>query len=186
MPKVGATETAWGVAISATREGVGTRVTQIGMPNMLHLTAAGDGGGAAWADVFAWRIPIDDESHIAFNVWLHPPGSQSQAARKLPSDAPLAGMTLQEIGAAFRRGELTHADIKGHPAEVFIQDDIIQVGQGAIADRVHERLGRSDVGVVMIRRLWLRELEALETGAPRKGWRWSPELAVAVGNSLAA
>jgi hypothetical protein len=40
-----------------------------------------------------------------------------------------------------------------------------QGGQGPIADRTSERLGRSDQGIIYLRKLWARELRALaETG----------------------
>jgi 5,5'-dehydrodivanillate O-demethylase len=72
-------------------------------------------------------------------------------------------------------------DLKDHPAIVGIQDDVAQLGQGAIADRVNERLGRSDVGVALLRNIWLRELKALAEDKPVKDWRWTTELAVTVG-----
>ena len=45
-----------------------------------------------------------------------------------------------------------------------------QVGQGRLANRQQERLGRSDVGVILLRRLWQRELRALAEGQPLKQW----------------
>ena len=53
---------------------------------------------------------------------------------------------------------------------VRLQDDIAQIGQGRFADRSAERLGRADVGVVLTRRLWRRELAALLAGEPLKHW----------------
>ena len=54
---------------------------------------------------------------------------------------------------------------------VRLQDDVAQVGQGLIAERDGERLGRADVGVIAIRRLWARELAAFREGRPLKQWR---------------
>ena len=54
---------------------------------------------------------------------------------------------------------------------VRLQDDVAQVGQGLIADREGERLGRADVGVIAIRRLWARELNAFIEGRPLKNWK---------------
>jgi 5,5'-dehydrodivanillate O-demethylase len=53
---------------------------------------------------------------------------------------------------------------------VAIQDAVTQGGQGVIADREHEHLGRNDVGVILYRNLWLRELQALAEGRPLKVW----------------
>ena len=38
-------------------------------------------------------------------------------------------------------------------------------------DREGERLGRGDVGVIAIRRLWTRELAAFIEGRPLKNWK---------------
>ena len=68
-------------------------------------------------------------------------------------------------------GELVMADVDRTRVDlVRLQDDIAQIGQGRLADRSAERLGRADVGVVLTRRLWRRELAALLNGEPLKHW----------------
>jgi hypothetical protein len=52
---------------------------------------------------------------------------------------------------------------------------IAQMGQGAIADRENDHLGKSDVGVILIRKLWREELQALADGKPLRQWRRPPE-----------
>ena len=52
----------------------------------------------------------------------------------------------------------------------------MQVGQGPIADRETEHLGRIDSGVTLFRRLWQRELRALAEGRPTKRWTCSAGL----------
>jgi 5,5'-dehydrodivanillate O-demethylase len=42
--------------------------------------------------------------------------------------------------------------------------------QGAIADRQHEHLGHMDAGVILLRKLWERELAALAAGRQLKEW----------------
>jgi hypothetical protein len=74
-------------------------------------------------------------------------------------------------------GEVQLSDVD--PARVDLvrlQDDIAQIGQGRIADRERERLGRGDVGVIAIRKLWHRELTALERAAPRTAWRRTTDI----------
>jgi 5,5'-dehydrodivanillate O-demethylase len=51
-------------------------------------------------------------------------------------------------------------------------------GQGIIADRTRERLGRSDAVVILFRKLWARELRALAEGHPLKQWQRPAALAV--------
>ena len=50
------------------------------------------------------------------------------------------------------------------------QDYVAAVGQGAIVDRTKERLVSSDLGVVLVRRLFLREMALRRSGKPTKNW----------------
>ncbi|HWP28872.1 MAG TPA: ring-hydroxylating oxygenase subunit alpha, partial [Chloroflexota bacterium] len=56
-----------------------------------------------------------------------------------------------------------------------------QVGQGVIADRTRERLGRSDVQLILLRKIWRRELRALAEGRPLKQWRHTARLMATSG-----
>jgi 5,5'-dehydrodivanillate O-demethylase oxygenase subunit len=60
---------------------------------------------------------------------------------------------------------------------VWIQDYATQVGQGPVELRKQEWLGRSDRALILIRKLWERELQALESGTPLKQWVRSERLA---------
>lgn len=51
------------------------------------------------------------------------------------------------------------------------QDYIAIRGQGRVADRLKEFPGKSDMGVVFLRRLFWRELAAQRAGRPIKAWR---------------
>jgi len=55
---------------------------------------------------------------------------------------------------------------KRTPNLVRIQDGVTIAGQGAIADRSKDRLGASDAGVILLRKIWRRELRSLATGKP--------------------
>jgi 5,5'-dehydrodivanillate O-demethylase len=61
-----------------------------------------------------------------------------------------------------------------HPDLAMVQDIAVQAGQGRIADRDRERLGRSDAGIVLWRKLLTRELRAITEGRPAKKWRTAP------------
>jgi 5,5'-dehydrodivanillate O-demethylase len=62
-------------------------------------------------------------------------------------------------------------------SHVINQDIIAWVGQGIIADRSHEHLGASDLGIVMIRKRFLEALAALGRGAEPKGIIRNPNVA---------
>jgi len=51
-----------------------------------------------------------------------------------------------------------------------MQDAVAQVGQARIVDRRRDHLGRSDVGVILFRKLWSQELNALAEGLPLHQW----------------
>jgi 5,5'-dehydrodivanillate O-demethylase oxygenase subunit len=53
---------------------------------------------------------------------------------------------------------------------VKLQDTVSQLGQGAIVDCSTEHFGHSDVRVILVRKVWERELSALAEGRPLKQW----------------
>ncbi len=54
-------------------------------------------------------------------------------------------------------------------SHVMNQDFVAWAGQGGVADRTQEHLATSDRGVMMMRRRFLAELDAVEAGAEPKG-----------------
>ena len=62
-----------------------------------------------------------------------------------------------------------------------IEDYVTQVGQGTIKDRPREHLAGTDARLVLLRRLWLREINALVEGQPLTDWTDSRRAAGAAG-----
>ena len=59
-----------------------------------------------------------------------------------------------------------------HPLLFNIQDNVVLLAQGAVYDdRETERLGQSDAAVILLRKLYERELKALIDGKPVKDWK---------------
>jgi 5,5'-dehydrodivanillate O-demethylase len=70
-------------------------------------------------------------------------------------------------------GELTLEDLPDELSaytSFAIEDYVTQVGQGAVAGRGRERLVSSDARLILLRRLWLREVSALVEGRPLTRW----------------
>jgi len=65
-----------------------------------------------------------------------------------------------------------------------LQDTVICVGQGAIADRSLDRLGTSDAAVILLRKIWRRELRLLAEGRPLTQFTF-PQFAEASGEVVA-
>ena len=114
-------------------------------------------------------FPNDDETSTRFIIY------------SIPSSGPESDRRLMKYFEDF--GDYNPAD---HHNELFnekkvphdqllqltsAQDYVAAVGQGAVVDRTQERLGRSDMGIAFLRRIFLREIEAIRNGKPTKEWR---------------
>jgi 5,5'-dehydrodivanillate O-demethylase oxygenase subunit len=179
IPEVSTEETPYGARETVTTEERG----QIGwvhriFPNARCFAITLPHG--VWVEFILWLVPIDDSSHKGFGcVMAHREGGRNDMFIKHmrawegeggePDDAP-------EIAARILRGEAaledlpTDADMRARRKLLNVQDAVVQMGQGTIRDRVHERLGRSDIGVILLRKIWDRELRALVEGRPLKEW----------------
>jgi 5,5'-dehydrodivanillate O-demethylase len=173
VPQASGEETSYGVVCRAARPDGGVRLTHHLMPNMLHIKGSpDDDAGAPWNDALAWRVPIDDEIHVSFNVNLqHVTGEAARryeermAAREGAPPPP-----VNELAAQIMAGEMHVDDVGQPPYIVGVQDTVAQVGQGAIPDRGIERLGRSDAVIMLVRQIWMRELRAFAEGRPLTEW----------------
>jgi 5,5'-dehydrodivanillate O-demethylase len=168
-----AVESPWGIAYTATRPNGEQRVNQFGMPNIFHMNALPTDREIGWQESLFWWVPIDDERHVQFSLHRLPIRDEL-AERYLARRAERRArecLAHEELAERILAGELRLADVDTTRVDlVRLQDDIAQVGQGRIADRGRERLGRGDAGLIMIRKLWLRELRALAEGRPLTVW----------------
>ena len=169
------TESGISVATIKAHEGGGLRVNQYLMPNIqvIKLPPLRD-AEQDWRDFISWRVPVDDEHYLSCNVnLLH---IKDEDARRAAADAwavarQQARASIAELGQAVLAGTVRIADVQDQIANVVnLQDEVALCGQGVIPDRLRERLGRSDVGVILLRKIWRRELEALATDQPLKPW----------------
>jgi 5,5'-dehydrodivanillate O-demethylase oxygenase subunit len=185
IPKITAEETDYGVAMYGTRANGIARVNHYLMPNVLYIKGSPDEAAEMWRDAFAWRVPIDDVSHASFNIsMLHITGAAVERYReqRRQRQAALAALPgAREMADRVLAGKLSIHDIEDRPDIVNIQDHVAQEGQGAIPERDTERLGRSDRAIILMRKIWLRELRALSEGQPLKNWFLPEELAATSG-----
>ena len=132
-----------------------------------------------WRDAMSWFVPVDDHSH--FDIRMHyvrvtdeesrRTHLERHAAREAIADETYDPAKMAQVVLA---GEMHISDFFDK-ADQLIEDDVAQIGQGLIADRSAERLGRSDANVIMIRKLWEQELRALAEGGSLKEWAFSEE-----------
>lgn len=123
-----------------------------------------------------WCLPVNDETFVSFDV-THTPleGKEAEAyAESRYTQQEAEAETRWDIAKKIIAGEMTPEDI---PDEIgaytcfAIEDYAVQVGQGPIAGRSQEHLGSTDVKVILIRRMWLREVNAMMEGKPLKEWK---------------
>jgi 5,5'-dehydrodivanillate O-demethylase len=105
---------------------------------------------------FEWRVPIDDVT--TRNIIWH--------FTRVPEDMEPYHQGLVPYWYSDGIDPSTaHRDT----SHVVNQDTVAWVGQGEVTDRTREHLGRSDRGIVMLRRQLQRDMEAVAEGMDPKG-----------------
>jgi 5,5'-dehydrodivanillate O-demethylase len=127
--------------------------------------------------VVGWKLPIDDQRHHFFQVEAFPSGEHADRYVKRRKEwLAKTTITVEEAIDKVFKGEMYLDDFPGEGVDVhwlnLIEDGATQIGQGVIADRTTEHLGRTDTTVILLRKIWQRELRNLAEGRPLK--RWSP------------
>jgi len=160
IPMPSGEETDYGFTIRATRPDGGVRITHWHMPNLIQRP--GFGGGSS----LTWRLPIDDESCMSLAVSYTP----KSAVRPRRGDVgqAMGGPSIGQVADRILRGRMTTDEITSN--FVAIQDWVSQIGQGVIAHRENDHLGHSDTLVILLRKLWERDLRALAERRPLKRW----------------
>jgi 5,5'-dehydrodivanillate O-demethylase len=118
---------------------------KIGHPLVFPYMMRVGGGGHHQMQI---RVPIDDE-HTWFILYsCHKPGDLT-----VEDDRPVS----YEIPWIDQRGQHIVDYIEG-------QDIMAWVTQGRIADRTREHLGKSDLGVILLRKVFLENIARIEQG----------------------
>jgi 5,5'-dehydrodivanillate O-demethylase oxygenase subunit len=169
VPTLDFEETDWGIRMAARRSATNVRISELNWPNCNHIVAPPYGFGPEypWADFFNWFVPIDDDHSAQFGVRSVPVTGEAarEYAARLAAHQHYDPSDMGDV--LFARRQLPEET----PDPVAAQDYIAQVGQGPIADRVEERLGKSDAGVILLRSIYRREMEAAVAGRPGKQWQ---------------
>jgi 5,5'-dehydrodivanillate O-demethylase len=166
IPKVSAYETPFGLT-QQLQLGRTTELNHFIMPNMCYLQF--DYRKRTTVTTLFAYVPIDDTHHnhymstnatisspkiinrlIGFAAWV-------DARRRAHKDQWFSKKTLEVLSGRSTFERITNPRL---------QDTVICVGQGAIADRSVDRLGSSDAAVILLRKIWKRELRLLAEGRP--------------------
>ena len=131
---------------------------RIGHPILFpNILAVGNGDPKARYHSFQMRVPVDDTHtlHLWYNAYLPPEGA---------AVPPQLLETVHTYDVPFKdeHGEYIMDNIDG-------QDMMAWITQGPIADRTREKLGASDKGVALYRRVLKREIKRMQEGHDPKG-----------------
>jgi 5,5'-dehydrodivanillate O-demethylase oxygenase subunit len=181
LPLISAEETDWGMLRFGTRQSTGAvRHTLHYMPNVTRVIVpplGGFDGVGGWQEIYFNFTPIDDHSHLwLITSHVKVTGAEAEAflAKKREFQEKVrAAPKVMDLVHDVWSGRRRLIDIE-HPELAMVQDIAVQAGQGVLADRAAERLGRSDAGIILWRKILAREMQALADGRPAKQWRTPP------------
>jgi 5,5'-dehydrodivanillate O-demethylase len=176
LPTISKKESHWGTTAYASFPGGWTNILQFIMPNAYTFRNPSPEKDIPWDDRFQWDVPFDDEHSLQFRLRLIPlTGAAARQYRERRAEL-LAKESFSIVGAgeSVLRGNLDFVELpkltNDRIALIHAQDYVSQAGQGAIADRKREHLGKSDTGIILFRKIWERELKAFAAGRPLKKW----------------
>ena len=169
IPQITAESTDFGLTQSSRFTSGFVRRLALLMPNTLYFNSGA--GVLRGFKSFLWNVPVDDENHMMFFLFiaahLPPDVGARVAAGVREARKYLAGQRpVDDIVRAVIDGRERWEDIEERPDQVLIEDGIVLLGQGVLPDRSLNRLGSSDAAIILLRRLYAREIAAIEGDRP--------------------
>jgi 5,5'-dehydrodivanillate O-demethylase oxygenase subunit len=139
------------------------------MPNTLYFNSGA--GVLRGFKSFLWNVPVDDESHMMFFLFIAahlPPEVGARVAAGVREGRKYLSQLrpVEDIVQAVLNGQERWEDIDERPDQVLIEDGIVLLGQGVLPDRSLNRLGASDAAIILLRKMYARELAAIEADRP--------------------
>jgi 5,5'-dehydrodivanillate O-demethylase oxygenase subunit len=176
LPEISKEESPWGTTGYASFSAGWRNVFQFFMPNVYAFRNPSPEAECPWEDRMQWDVPLNDEHSLEFRLRRLPLTGEAAVKYRERRTALLteSKISVAQMGEAVLSGKIRFGDLDSFFRDkislVHSQDYVAQVGQGALADRTQEHLGRSDAGVILFRKIWERELRALAEGRPLKKW----------------
>ena len=166
IPQLSYTETSAGIQQVAKRSETNVRVSDWTFPNNNHIIVPGPGPNDPWIDLFPWVVPIDEGHMIRFVLGSFPKSDAKTTAR-ITREYLVDYTPVDHVHDLFTRHRLPKLNTQQLTST---QDYVAARGQGQIVNRLNERLGQSDTGIAMLRKIFWRELAAMRAGRPTKQW----------------
>ena len=182
MPRLEYVETEAGIRQTAIRSETNVRISDWTFPNHNHIIVPGLDAEDPWTHTIPWMVPMDDERML--RIAFQSSRVQGAGAERLKEYLLTHGYEATETAnlyfgresynpanhreELFRKREVPEAKTNELTAA---QDYVAQVGQGTIVDRSLEHLGQSDAGIILLRKIFDRELSAMADGRSLKRWK---------------
>ena len=131
------------------------RISEAGLPT-LRVIPSPKLGRFGRVESLGWVLPIDDHS---FRIYV---------VGRVREHGELARMRTRMNGKLWE--EMSEEEHRQYPNDVEAM-----VGQGVIARHSEEHLATSDKGIVMLRRLLMRQVEAVQKGEDPAGVSFDPQ-----------
>jgi 5,5'-dehydrodivanillate O-demethylase len=138
---------------------------RVGHPVLFpNILAVGSGGGSIWkSHAYQMRVPIDDENTMHYWYMAYDPPAGVDVPPHLLERVPSYDFPYRDADGNYR------LDI------IDAQDIMAWITQGPIAKRYLEKLGSTDRGVTLFRKMLQRELAKVERGEDPMGVIRDPE-----------
>jgi 5,5'-dehydrodivanillate O-demethylase len=155
------------------------------MPYLSYVAGQISDPEVSMVEMLVIKVPIDDASHAQFELHkvhdkLPTPEDQRRWLERRENERMNLTPSHEELYLKILDGKMLLKDLDPKRIDfIVLEDDVAQVGQGASWDswdRMDENLGGADSGVVLIRRIYRRELEALAEGKPLKEWTYQRDM----------
>jgi 5,5'-dehydrodivanillate O-demethylase len=172
-------ENQWGVCHRSRFPNGQEAAFYFGMPNINYVYGQIVDPEFKTSENLIIKVPIDDENHFQFMVHILPvTGADGQRVldrRRAQKAQDLSNHV--DVARDIIAGKLTLDDVDPNSLNfVTLEDAVAQGAQGTMWEGRNEHLGRGDVGVILTRKLWERELRALAEGRPLTKWSYRPEM----------
>jgi 5,5'-dehydrodivanillate O-demethylase len=179
-------ETEFGVVKESRKADGTTRTAAFIFPTTVRLTVPSAtyyryrNAGPPLREAYIIHTPVDDEWQLVYqaqHVRVPPAERESYLEHYRTFRARLAERSADSVAVEILAGRKTLTEVKERdefPAMARLEDQCAQPGQGVIADRSAEWLGRSDKGIIQLRKIWARELQSLAETGTTKPWTTMP------------
>jgi len=166
IPELSYEETPAGIRQIATRSKTNTRISDWTFPNNNHIVSPGPRKDDPWIDTCVWAVPVDDTHTLRFTLNAVK-STDPETDRRIAEDRTRPYNPADHYERLFLHHKMPEVSTTHLIAT---QDYVALRGQGVIVDRSRERLAQSDAGIALLRRIFLREIEAIRLGRPTKAW----------------